>query len=196
MVGFVLSGVHAARRLGARDCRAFDRSFARLPPAAWPSAGAWMHYALALPPTLLQAALLVAAPAITVAATLHLALAAVTRIVPRFGGFSLAFPAVFAAALALTVMTLPLLVPLGARPWLVLPVGIGPASDADKPFTATPSRRRRAQAEGNVARSTELGSVAAFAGATLAACARAFRSFVQRSRRRCATPRCIRARFP
>jgi flagellar biosynthesis protein FliR len=101
--------------------KAFDESFVRLPPATWPSGDAWIHYALALPATLLQAALLVAAPAITVAATLHLALAAVTRIVPRFGGFSLAFPAVFAGALALTVMTLPLLIPLGARPWLVVP---------------------------------------------------------------------------
>ena len=100
---------------------AFDDSFVRLPPAIWPSSAAWTHYAVALPATLLQAALLVAAPAITVAATLHLALAAVTRVVPRFGGFSLAFPAVFAGALALTVMTLPSLIPLGARPWLVVP---------------------------------------------------------------------------
>jgi len=44
-------------------------------------------------------------------------------------------------------------------------------SDGDKPFAATPSRRRRAQSEGNVARSAELASVAAFGSATLAACA-------------------------
>jgi flagellar biosynthesis protein FliR len=56
-----------------------------------------------------------------VAATLHLALAAVTRVVPRFGSFSLAFPLVFAAALCVTVVTLPQLIPLGARPWLVVP---------------------------------------------------------------------------
>jgi len=50
-------------------------------------------------------------------------------------------------------------------------VGERAVSDGDKPFAATPSRRRRARAEGNVARSAELGSVAAFGCATLAACA-------------------------
>ena len=45
-------------------------------------------------------------------------------------------------------------------------------SDAqDKRFEATPSRRRRAVREGNVARSAELTSVAAFGGAVLAATA-------------------------
>jgi len=44
-------------------------------------------------------------------------------------------------------------------------------SDGDKPFAATPSRRRRAQSDGNVARSAELSSVAAFGSAALVACA-------------------------
>jgi hypothetical protein len=39
------------------------------------------------------------------------------------GNFSLAFPIVFAGALIVTLATLPLLAPLGARPWLVLPFG-------------------------------------------------------------------------
>jgi hypothetical protein len=43
--------------------------------------------------------------------------------VPRFSSFSLAFPIVFAAALLVTLATVPLLAPLGARPWLVLPWG-------------------------------------------------------------------------
>jgi flagellar biosynthesis protein FliR len=80
-----------------------------------------MTFALALPATVLRAALAVAAPAIAVAATLQLALAAVARVVPRFSSFTLAFPAVFAAALIVTVSTVALLAPLGARPWLVLP---------------------------------------------------------------------------
>jgi len=100
---------------------AFADSFARVAPGAFPSTGAWRQFAFALPATLMHAALLVAAPAIAVAATLHLALAAVTRVVPRFGSFSLAFPLVFAAALCVTVVTLPQLIPLGARPWLVVP---------------------------------------------------------------------------
>jgi flagellar biosynthesis protein FlhB len=43
-------------------------------------------------------------------------------------------------------------------------------SEGDKPFAATPSRRERAKREGNVARSAEACSVAAFGGALLAAC--------------------------
>jgi flagellar biosynthesis protein FlhB len=39
---------------------------------------------------------------------------------------------------------------------------------ADKPFEATPQRRERALREGNVARSVELGTIAAFAGALVA----------------------------
>jgi flagellar biosynthetic protein FliR len=100
---------------------AFADSFARVPPGTFPTLGAWRQFAFALPATLMQAALLVAAPAIAVAATLHLALAAVTRVVPRFGSFSLAFPLVFGAALCVTVVTLPQLIPLGARPWLIVP---------------------------------------------------------------------------
>jgi flagellar biosynthesis protein FliR len=100
---------------------AFADSFVRIAPGMFPSRTAWLHFALALPATLMHAAILVAAPAIAVAATLHLALAAVTRVVPRFGAFSLAFPFVFAAALCVTVMMLPQLIPLGSRPWLVVP---------------------------------------------------------------------------
>jgi flagellar biosynthetic protein FliR len=100
---------------------AFADSFVRIAPGMFPSRTAWLHFALALPATLMHAAILVAAPAIAVAATLHLALAAVTRVVPRFGAFSLAFPFVFATALCVTVMMLPQLIPLGSRPWLVVP---------------------------------------------------------------------------
>jgi hypothetical protein len=42
-------------------------------------------------------------------------------VVPRLSSFTLAFPAVFAAGLLVTIATLPLLAPLGARPWLILP---------------------------------------------------------------------------
>jgi flagellar biosynthesis protein FlhB len=43
------------------------------------------------------------------------------------------------------------------------------SGEADKRFEPTPARKRRARQEGNVPRSPELTSVAAFAGATLAA---------------------------
>jgi len=103
--------------------RAFADSFGHIAPGELGGSGAWMAYALALPATILRAAFVVAAPAIAVAASLQLALAAVARVVPRFSSFTLAFPAVFAAALIVTLATVPLLAPLGARPWLVLPWG-------------------------------------------------------------------------
>jgi flagellar biosynthesis protein FliR len=103
--------------------RAFADSFAHVAADAFPSDGAWTRYALALPATILRAALVVAAPPVAVAAALQLALAAVARIVPRFSSFSLSFPVVFAAALLVTLATVPLLAKLGARPWLVLPWG-------------------------------------------------------------------------
>ena len=103
--------------------RAFSASFDHVGAAAWPSDGAWTRFALALPATILRAAFVVAAPAIAVAAALQLALAAVARVVPRFSSFTLAFPVTFAAALLVTLAAVPLLAPLGARPWLVLPWG-------------------------------------------------------------------------
>ncbi|HTJ26217.1 MAG TPA: flagellar biosynthetic protein FliR [Candidatus Limnocylindria bacterium] len=100
---------------------AFADSFTRVHPGAFVDAAAWMRYALALPATVLRVALVVAAPAIAVSAALQIALAAVARVVPRFASFTLTFPVVFAAALVVTVLTVPLLAPLGAHPTLVLP---------------------------------------------------------------------------
>ena len=101
--------------------RAFADSFAHVAPGGVIAGEGWMAFALALPATVLRAAFAVAAPAIAVAAALQLALAAVARVVPRFSSFTLAFPAVFAAALIVTLSTVSVLAPLGARPWLVLP---------------------------------------------------------------------------
>ncbi|MBV8298390.1 MAG: flagellar biosynthetic protein FliR [Candidatus Eremiobacteraeota bacterium] len=101
--------------------RAFAESFAHVAPGAVVAPAAWERFALALPETILRAAFAVAAPAVAVAAALQLAFGAVARIVPRFSSFTLAFPAVFAAALVVTVIAVPLLAPAGARPWLVVP---------------------------------------------------------------------------
>jgi flagellar biosynthetic protein FliR len=101
--------------------RAFADSFAPVAAGSFVAGGMWMHFALAIPATIVRAAFVVAAPAIAVAASLQLALAAVARVVPRFSSFALAFPVVFAAALLVTLVTVPLLAPLGARPWLLLP---------------------------------------------------------------------------
>jgi flagellar biosynthetic protein FliR len=100
---------------------AFAGSFAHVRAGAFVGADGWLRYGLALPALTLRAAFAIAAPAIAIAATLQLALAAVTRIVPRLASFTLAFPVVFGAALVVAVVTVPLVAPLGARPWLVVP---------------------------------------------------------------------------
>ena len=105
---------------------AFSGSFAHVGLTAFPDRGAWLAFGLVLPATILRAALLVAAPAIAVAAALQLALAAVARVVPRCSTFMLAFPVTFAAVLLVTIAAVPLLAPAGAHPRLVLPWGHAP----------------------------------------------------------------------
>ncbi len=100
---------------------AFAASFTRIPPGAFVARDAWLHFAFALPATIVRGALAIAAPAVAVVLTAQIALAAVARVVPRFASFSLAFPIVFAAALVVTIAGVPLLAPLAAHPWLVLP---------------------------------------------------------------------------
>ena len=106
--------------------RAFDDSFASVPPGAEIAPGAWTAFAAALPVTIVRAALLIAAPALAVALTVQVALAAVARVVPRLASFSLAFPVVFAAAVVVALIGIPLFAPLSAHPWLVLPFGTAP----------------------------------------------------------------------
>jgi flagellar biosynthetic protein FliR len=100
---------------------AFAASFTRIPPGALVARDAWLPFAFALPATIVRGALAIAAPAVAVVLTAQIALAAVARVVPRFASFSLAFPIVFAAALVVTIAGVPLLAPLAAHPWLVLP---------------------------------------------------------------------------
>lgn len=106
--------------------RAFAGSFAAVAPGGAIPTGAWTAFAVALPVTIVRAALLIAAPALTVALTVQVALAAVARVVPRLAGFALAFPVVFAAAIVVALTGIPLFAPLSAHPWLVLPFGTLP----------------------------------------------------------------------
>jgi flagellar biosynthetic protein FliR len=105
---------------------AFSDSFVHVGAAAFPDRAAWLRFALALPATILRAALLVAAPAIAVACALQIALAAVARVVPRFSSFTLAFPVVLAGALIVTIAGVPILARLGAHPLLVVPWSAAP----------------------------------------------------------------------
>jgi flagellar biosynthetic protein FliR len=106
--------------------RAFAGSFDAVAPGGVIAPAAWSAYAVALPVTIVRAALLIAAPAIAVALTVQVGLAAVARVVPRLASFSLAFPVVFAAAIIVTLAGIPLFAPMAAQPWLVLPFGARP----------------------------------------------------------------------
>jgi flagellar biosynthesis protein FliR len=101
--------------------KAFAESFDHVGAGALIGSDAWYRFALALPQTIAKAALLVAAPAIAVAAVVQVALAAVTRVVPRFSSFTLSFPIVFAVAILVAIATLPLYAPLAAHPILLVP---------------------------------------------------------------------------
>jgi flagellar biosynthetic protein FliR len=101
--------------------RAFAESFATVIPGGTIAPGAWTAFAVALPVTIVRAALLIAAPALAVTLTVQVALAAVARVVPRLASFSLAFPVVFAVAIVVALTGIPLFAPLSAHPWLVLP---------------------------------------------------------------------------
>jgi flagellar biosynthetic protein FliR len=101
--------------------RAFAESFVHVGAGAMLAPAAWRAFALVLPATIVQVAFAIAAPAITVVALVQLALGAIARVVPRFGNFSLAFPIVFAAAIVMAIVTIPLLAPLAAHPRLPLP---------------------------------------------------------------------------
>ncbi len=98
-------------------------SFTHVAPGAFLVRDQLLQFAMALPVTIFRAAVTFAAPAIAVVAVIQLGLGAIARVVPRFSSFTLSFPIVFAAALLVTLVALPLAYPLSGdpRPWLVLP---------------------------------------------------------------------------
>lgn len=100
---------------------AFARSFSSVPPGGAVPAHALYDYAVALPVSIIEAALLVAAPAIALVFVAQLTLGALTRVIPRFASFTLSFPIVFAMALLATVIAVPLLFGQSAVPWLRVP---------------------------------------------------------------------------
>jgi flagellar biosynthetic protein FliR len=101
--GFFLSGAYRLIVLS------FAQSFARLPPGAQVHAHALTAYAASFASTIALVALEVAAPAIGLAFVVQIAVGAISRAVPRFGSFTLAFPLAFAAALVATAIAVPLL---------------------------------------------------------------------------------------
>lgn len=107
---FVLGGYRLA-------LDAFARTFDAVPPGALLEPGSLRAFALALPATLLRAALLVAGPAVAVALIAQIALAGVARLAPRLQTFALSFPVVFGCVLVVTLLAFAAVLPRAAEPW-------------------------------------------------------------------------------
>lgn len=99
---------------------ALGDTLAELPPGTLASARDLATFAIALPQTLVKAAFFVAAPAIAIALVAQVGLALVSRLVPRFTTFTLAFPVVFACVLLATIAALPIVLGASGRPWMDL----------------------------------------------------------------------------
>jgi flagellar biosynthesis protein FliR len=100
---------------------ALMQSFQSIPPGGLPRIHDLYGYAVALPRSIVEAALLVAAPAIALIFVAQLTLAALARVIPRFAAFTLSFPIVFGVALGATLLAAPLLFTVSGVPWLRVP---------------------------------------------------------------------------
>ncbi len=105
---------------------AVARSFESLPPGVAPSAHAWYSYAITLPASIVEAALLVAGPAIALCFVAQVTLGALARVIPRFAAFTLSFPIVFGTAVLATLIAIPVLFSQSAIPWLRVPFLVRP----------------------------------------------------------------------
>jgi len=112
---FFLSGADRMAVLG------FAQSFARIPLSPALHSNAWGAYGAAFAATFVIVALQVAAPAIAFAFVVQIALGALSRVIPRFGSFTLAFPLAFAAALVATAIGVPFDAEHAPAPMLTIP---------------------------------------------------------------------------
>ncbi|HEV2261056.1 MAG TPA: flagellar biosynthetic protein FliR, partial [Candidatus Rubrimentiphilum sp.] len=99
---------------------AYARTLDVLPPGHLPGAREVYAYALMLPATIVEAALMVAGPAIALVFVAQFALGSLARVTPRFSGFTLTFPIMFGAALLATIVCVPALFEQAAAPWIRL----------------------------------------------------------------------------
>jgi len=99
---------------------AFAHTFDIFPPGSVPASRDLFAFAVTLPEGIVEAALLVAGPAIVLVFVAQLALGSLARVTPRFSGFTLTFPIMFGAALLATIAAVPALFEQSAVPWLKL----------------------------------------------------------------------------
>ncbi|MGC1380664.1 MAG: flagellar biosynthetic protein FliR [Candidatus Baltobacteraceae bacterium] len=113
--GFFLTGAYRLILIGLAT------SFSRLPPGAVPHPHDVFGFAAAYARTIIVVALQVGGPAIGLAFVVQIAIGALSRAVPRFGSFMLAFPLAFAAALVATAIALPLMSANQLSPVIAMP---------------------------------------------------------------------------
>lgn len=111
---FLLGGYRAAL-VGFAD------GFTRFAPGSIPDAHAVGAFAASLASTIVLVACAVAAPSMAMAFTVQVALAALSRAVPRFSSFSLSFPLVFAVVLVASALAIPLLASRAGAPVMLAP---------------------------------------------------------------------------
>ncbi len=98
---FFLTGAYRLTLAG------FAQSFAHIPPGSTPDPSAWGGFVANFATAFVGVAVQVAAPAVGLAFVVQVALGALSRVVPRFGSFTLAFPLAFAAAIVMTAIAVP-----------------------------------------------------------------------------------------
>jgi flagellar biosynthesis protein FliR len=113
--GYFLSGAYRLTLLG------FAQSFASLPPGAAVQPHSWVAFAVGYASAISNVALQVAAPAIGLAFVVQIAVGAISRAVPRFASFTLAFPLALGAALVATAIAAPLIAQHPLRPLVAIP---------------------------------------------------------------------------
>jgi flagellar biosynthetic protein FliR len=101
---FYLSGAYRPVLL------AFAQSFSKVPVGTAMQWSGWAAYAASFASAIALVAIEVAAPAVALAFVVQLALGALSRVIPRFGSFTLTFPLAFAAALTATAIGAPFVV--------------------------------------------------------------------------------------
>lgn len=113
--GFFLSGAYRPALLG------FTQTFESIPVGLPLHAAGWSAYVAAFATTFVGIALQIAAPAVGLAFVAQIAIGVISRVIPRFGSFTLAFPLAFAAAIVATAIALPVLTAQAPEPLLSIP---------------------------------------------------------------------------
>jgi type III secretory pathway component EscT len=103
----------------------FAEGLHTLPPGAAIDPTRWLVFVDRFPQLVMQAAISIAGPALLIGMLTQFALAAVSRIVPRFSVQSITFGVTFGVVVLVTIAVLPLAMSTAAHPWIPLLPGIG-----------------------------------------------------------------------